>query len=164
MRTTRIAAALLLVFATLAGGSSVSLAQSDYPDWQSPLTIQNIWENYQSWKDYTDQLDNEGLLADPLPDTALLIDLVGESFAITVDYLQFMDEQPFPTGECAQEFWYNLYTIPQQYALAYASFYHNFTADVGLSTDPIHWIDRAVDETDYYTTQMSNRCLNKLDT
>jgi hypothetical protein len=132
------------------------------PNWQTKNTIQNMFENYMGWVEYTDAIEADLVDAD-IP---LARDLTGELFSVTAELLKHFENSAYPTSQCAQDFYF-LYTgALSQYMHFYGAWYYNFTTMTGEPIDTIHIAQEYGSFAEYYFTQdgISPECWAKLDT
>lgn len=150
---------LLALTTEIVGAAERGSTAADRPDWQEPNTLQNIYENHAAWADYTDAIDSELLEAD----FDLAIDLAGESFSVTMEFLQVVDEITITGSQCKEALWFASMSMGESAALIYASMYFNWTTSVGepIDTDPLF---EAYEFTQNYTiSEIPDKCWNKLD-
>ena len=157
MRTLFITVLALLTFSTPV------LAQTAQPDYQSGNTIQNMYENYIDWKNYTDALDAIWLADDYDGDREYSAELMGEALSASLNLITHYEENAYPTGTCAQDFYYHFNDMLGWYTLFYASAYHTLTAGVGETTDISFFLDEAAFAEDWFAENISEKCLNKID-
>ena len=136
-----------------------AMAQSDQPDYQLKPTVQNLFDNHVAWSDYTDELDNEMFDGD----NDLTVDLIGESLSATLNYIQFINEQPLPSNNCQWDLWLAVEAIAADYAHMYSAMYFQLTASVGEPTDWEYWIENATSNEEYQIGSVPAKCWNKLD-
>lgn len=153
---------MLAATLTVQAGTEFGTTASDRPDYQNKNTIQNMWENYDAWLEYTNGIDHDMTEATDIQDYA---DLSGEAYSATHELMAHMNDQAYPSGACAQDFWFLFYNGLQHWANAYGATYYNTSTNVGQPID----IDNIINEqemfTEYYSQEgtISNKCWAKLD-
>jgi len=153
--------ALILTLAWPSSGET-GRTEADRPEWQGPNTIQNMFENHNAWAEYTGIIDDEILDTN---DPQLFANLVGENLSVTAELLQHYNEQAYPIGSCAQDFFYFWTTDLQYWERFYAAHYYNSTSDTGEPIDTAH-IAKQYDIFTEFALQegLDDKCWNKLDT
>jgi len=147
---------LLLVQSTIYAASGSTAA--DRPDWQDKNTIQNMYENYIDWVEYTDGLDTDFFEGNGDPA------FMGEAFSVTAELLMHYDEQGWPSGDCAQDFLVFYRGSLDQYMHFYGAWYYNMTTSLGEPIDIEHIAEQYEMYEEYYSEDgISAKCWNKLD-
>lgn len=141
-------------------GTQASSTAPDRPDWQEKNTIQNMFENYVAWSEYTTGLDKE-LEEDNAPHT----DLLGEAYSVSQEFIQHIIEQGWPSGSCAQDFYILLTDDVGYWSDVYIALYYNLTTLTGEPVDVDFLVQQGELFSEYYWTQdgISDKCWNKLD-
>jgi len=166
--SSRLTGLLLAFLITIISTISVFAAEygstaADRPNWQAPNTIQNMWENYTDWVEYTNEIDDEFINAN---DGILMADLAGEGFSVSAELFQHMENGNYPTGNCGQQF-YSMYTrLLVNYTIIYSGLYYNLTTNVGEPIDIDFWLEYVGEWQTYFTEDggIPEKCWNRLDT
>ena len=161
----RLFAIVVIVIGILAAGSTAVVnAASDQPDYQNGNSIQNMFENYIAWKDYTDELDAVWLDEENPVDRPYMAELIGEAFSASASLLIHYENNAYPTGACAQDFYYHFNDIVTWYTLFYGSAYHTLTANVGEPIEFSTFLEEAGQAEEWMLQNVSAKCWAKLDT
>ena len=139
--------------------ASSSLAADGQPEYQQKATVQNIFENHVAYMNYTGTIDDEYIESE---DFDLTVDLVGEAYSASLNYLQFLNGQT-PKNACQWDFWLMSESIVSEYAHMYGSMYFQLTAQVGEAVDFEFWVDHAFANQDISLEMSDQKCWNKLD-
>jgi len=130
----RLLGVLCFTLAVLVSGSSNAFA-SHGPEYQTPLTVQNQFENWRAWEAYMLETLEE---ADAATSRAQAAELIGDALSVAEEYLVFRENQPYPTDDCAQMFWDGIHEDVTWWVRFTAANYYNFTANVGTPIDVAH--------------------------
>jgi len=153
---------LLATTLTVQAGTESGTTASDRPNWQTKNTIQNMFENYVEWVEYTDAIEDELAGAS----LTLAPDLYGELFSVTAELLKHFENSAYPTSECARNFYY-VYTRGLGYYMhIYGAWYYNTTSLTGEPIDTKHIAQEYTTFSEFYFTGegLSAECWSKLDT
>ena len=153
---------LTLILIVVLSVATAQASDDERPDWQNQNTPQKLYENFMAWKNYTDELDAAGVLAEE-PSVDELILNTGEAYAISMDFIQHINSNAFPTGSCAIDFFLNFEDIVQNYANFYGGLHYQLTAMDTMAMDPFFWLDEAAMAEEWMVQSTSAKCWNKLD-
>jgi len=154
---------MLAASLTVQAGTEFGSTAGDRPNWQSPNSIQNMAENWNVWSEYTNGIEHDMTEASDRQDFA---DLSGEAYSVTHELIAHMNDQAYPSGSCAQNFYYMWSTGLQHWANLYGALYYNATTMVGEPIDTDNIANEYGFFEEYYFTGdgVPDKCWNKLDT